>query len=72
MADARREWVQPASCSRKMAMIFLKSRVTGNFPQPGTPAGKLSKIPFSVQFAPVIVSPARISSWCGFVCFDHC
>ena len=25
LADARREWLLPASCSSKMAMIFLKS-----------------------------------------------
>ena len=32
LADARREWLLPASCSSKMAMIFLKSLDFGNFP----------------------------------------
>jgi hypothetical protein len=45
MADARREWVQPASCSRKMAMIFLKSRVFGKFPCIGRSRGEIASIP---------------------------
>jgi hypothetical protein len=48
MADARREWLLPASCSRKMAVIFLESRFSITSPgSEGQGSGELLKTRFT-------------------------